>query len=597
MAVLHPTASALRATLLLLVLAAPAGADERLEFLPWEPATFERARGEGRILAVTVTTTWCHWCHVMIDDTWNEPRVRARIAARYLPVRVDGDARPDLAERFRNYRWPATAFLTPEGEPILALRGHRYPEKFLEVLAWVEDAVSRGGPFPGFDQPPEPDVRTPPADRAALEALRERLRAQLDRAWDLRQGGWGSPQKYPIWHPVEHGLLFGAGDEARDRGRAFAALKVYEGLLDPVWGGMYQYSTHGVWSRPHFEKIVPVNAGNLGAYADAHRLTRDPRWLAAAEAILRWVRAFLRAPSGAFYASQDADGPGGMAGERYFALGDRERRRLGLPRVDARLHAAENGMLIGALCRLHAATDRRTTLDEAAFAARAILATHRAPGGGVLHAPGDATLYLLDQAVFGRALLLLARETGRREWVDEALEIAQAMEDRLFDRRRGGFRDATDDPAGAPGALGRPLVSLETNAEAARFLLLLEAFTGEPRLGERARSAIASVAAPEVVAAHGRNVGGLLLAAEEALSPWIRLDVRGPAGDPRTASLRTAARAAARGEPRAALIEEEPATGPPEPPAVLVCGAAWCSDPVTDPAFLADAFRRAAGGE
>ena len=70
----------------------------------------------------------------MVDDTWGDPRVRRVIERWFVPVRVDGDARPDLADRFRNYRWPATAFLTPAGEPVFAIRGHRHPEAFLEIL-------------------------------------------------------------------------------------------------------------------------------------------------------------------------------------------------------------------------------------------------------------------------------------------------------------------------------------------------------------------------------------------------------------------------------------------------------------------------------
>ena len=41
-------------------------------------------------------------------------------------------------------------------------------------------------------------------------------------------------------------------------------------LLDPVWGGIYQYSTDGVWTRPHSEKIMSMRAENLRIYAQAY---------------------------------------------------------------------------------------------------------------------------------------------------------------------------------------------------------------------------------------------------------------------------------------------------------------------------------------
>ena len=145
---------------------------------------------------------------------------------------------------------------------------------------------------------------------------------------------------------------------------------------------------------------MSVNAGNLGNYADAFAQTGDERWLRAARSIQRWMRRFLKTREGTFFASQDADPPGGISGERYFRLSDPERVRRGIPRVDRSVYAAENGLVIQAFCRLHAATDRQTTLREAIFCAKQILATHRAPDGALRHAPRDRVLFLHDQTAF-----------------------------------------------------------------------------------------------------------------------------------------------------------------------------------------------------
>ena len=47
-------------------------------------------------------------------------------------------------------------------------------------------------------------------------------------------------------------------------------------LIDPVWGGVYQYSTDGDWKHPHFEKIMQMQAENLRIYAQAYALWKDP---------------------------------------------------------------------------------------------------------------------------------------------------------------------------------------------------------------------------------------------------------------------------------------------------------------------------------
>src|SRR5262245_41338449 len=76
---------------------------EELRFEEWSDAAFDRARRERRILLLSVQATWCHWCHVMNEETYGDPEVRALLEESFVTVRVDADARPDLAERYA--RW------------------------------------------------------------------------------------------------------------------------------------------------------------------------------------------------------------------------------------------------------------------------------------------------------------------------------------------------------------------------------------------------------------------------------------------------------------------------------------------------------------
>ena len=80
----------------------------------WNAATFARAKAENRLILVDVVAEWCHWCHVMDKTTYVNADVAAAIAADYVAVRVDSDARPDVAERYRDWGWPATAVMTPD---------------------------------------------------------------------------------------------------------------------------------------------------------------------------------------------------------------------------------------------------------------------------------------------------------------------------------------------------------------------------------------------------------------------------------------------------------------------------------------------------
>src|SRR5580692_3327219 len=169
------------------------------------------------------------------------------------------------------------------------------------------------------------------------------LRAQLEKdylaGYDAKQGSWGTEQKYLDVDSVELAIDRAAHGDARAETMAKQTLDAQLQLLDPVWGGVYQYSTDGVWTKPHFEKIMSVQAENLRIYAEAYAQWRDPKYLRAAQAIQRFLVTFLSSADGAFYTSQDADVIEGQHSADYFALNDPERRKRGIPRVDTHVYS------------------------------------------------------------------------------------------------------------------------------------------------------------------------------------------------------------------------------------------------------------------
>jgi uncharacterized protein YyaL (SSP411 family) len=353
----------------------------------------------------------------MNGETFADPRVLAMLAERYVVIRVEADARPDIAERYAEYGWPATALLTPDAEPILALRGYRAPDVFARILTRAADDVAAGRTTDA-QQLDQPAHRTPPDLDAALAFTR----AQLDALYEPRLGGWGRIQRYPFAAPLEHAFSRAVIDgEAAWLPRALTTATSYAALLDPVFGGMYQYSTRGDWQHPHFEKLAAIQAGAIQSFVSAYGATGDERWLEHARSVATYVRAFLEDPAGGFYASQDADVPttrGVLPGAEYYALADAERRALGLPRTDTALYASLNGLLIDALARLAQVDPEGPWLTSARAAAERLERTHRR-GDAFAHTandPPDALLHLADQAYMARGLATLGETTGDPRW-------------------------------------------------------------------------------------------------------------------------------------------------------------------------------------
>lgn len=550
----------------------------------WAPETFERAQAEDRLLLINVVASWCHWCHVMEERTYADPEVAALLAKHFVTIKVDSDARPDLAERYREWGWPATAVLSSTAQPVLELRGYQPPERFKAMLVGLV-ADRDAGRLQHRQPKPVREGAVPNGD---LDKIRQRTTAQLDAYYDDEQEGWGRSQKYPFAEPVEHAFMRATlGKQPRWRARALATLRNEEKLVDPVWGGIYQYSVAGDWEHPHYEKITVLQAGALQNFAQAYRVTGDRRWLQTAQRIATYMNDFMRAPDGGFYTSQDADlrpttGPATL-GKDYYALAADQRRKLGTPRVDTAVYADLNGPMIVGFAELYAATGDARALSVAVATMARLQVTHLDDTGAFGHgARGEPMVYLRDQVEMGRALVELYRVTADRAYLDQAVRTADYVLANLQDDA-GGFFAHSKDPA-AVGVFAQRRKPVEENGTTARFLVALHRYRREqPRYREAAQRALQALGDQQTVRGEGRIIGSYLLGLEALSLPTLDVTVVGGLDD--AATRRLFAAALAYYEPRATVELSMPGTRYPDigRPAVYLCTQSACSTPVTDP--------------
>lgn len=490
------------------------GPDRGVGWERWSDEAFARARREQRFVLLDVGAEWCHWCHVMDDTTYRDGEVLRLIRERYIPVRVDADAQPDLGNRYEDYGWPATVIFDAEGRELVKFRGYIPPPRMRSVLAGVIEDPTPGPSVmertPIGDVPDTTPAHLPAAFRVELESLHA-------SRYDEEHGGWGFVHKYLDADAIEYSLRRGAaGDLANERRARETLAKVAKHLIDPVWGGLYQYSDGGVWENPHFEKIMSFQANGLRTYSLAYARWREPAYLESAKAILRYLRGFLRGPQGAFFPSQDADVVPGKHSADYFALDDAARRRIGLPRIDPHIYTRENAWAVSALLAYHRATGDPGAREDAQKAARFIVAERSLPDGGYRHDRQDpGGPYLGDTVAAGRAFLDLFAASGEREWLVRA-EDAAGFIDRTF-RARGLAGFVTAKPA---HAFDRPRPQRDENVAVARFGAALARATGRPGWLEMARHALRYLAAPAV--ARRSSVAAVLLAAEEVAETAVK---------------------------------------------------------------------------
>src|SRR5580658_5913729 len=129
---------------------------ESIHWNTWSPALFEQARRDHRFVLLDLEAVWCHWCHVMDENTYSDPAVIKMLQSHYIVVKADQDARPDLSNRYEDYGWPATVVFDSDGHEIVKRQGYLAPDEMLSMLQAILD-----DPIPGPSVRPEAKLELP----------------------------------------------------------------------------------------------------------------------------------------------------------------------------------------------------------------------------------------------------------------------------------------------------------------------------------------------------------------------------------------------------------------------------------------------------
>src|ERR1700728_1263386 len=196
---------------------------QRVHWQEWGEAAFALAAQLDKPILLDVGAVWCHWCHVMDRESYEEAALAQTINEHFVPIKVDRDERPDVDARYQaavqaiagQGGWPLTAILTPDGRPFFAgtyfPREDRYGrpgfERVLLTLAqaWktrrTEVLESAASVIAAIEHGETFSAR---GDGLSL-AIIDKLGASAIGVFDSRNGGFGSQPKYR--HPSIVDLL------------------------------------------------------------------------------------------------------------------------------------------------------------------------------------------------------------------------------------------------------------------------------------------------------------------------------------------------------------------------------------------------------
>jgi uncharacterized protein YyaL (SSP411 family) len=304
-------------------------AHQPIDWHEWGDAAFARAKAEDKPILLDIGAVWCHWCHVIDRESYENVEIAKIINEHFVPVKVDRDERPDVDSRYQaaisaisgQGGWPLTGFLLSDGKPFFG--GTYFPPEdqmgrpgFRRILLAVADsyrnkraeleraansladAVSQAEVFAGaradFD----------------LGVVEEQI-SSITKLFDIKNGGFGRAPKFP--HASAIDLLLERYQQTKEKHLLAMAETTLEkmargGVYDQLAGGFHRYSVDERWLVPHFEKMSYDNSELLKNYLHGWQVTQNPFLRETAEGIIGWVNEVLsNQENGGFYASQDAD--------------------------------------------------------------------------------------------------------------------------------------------------------------------------------------------------------------------------------------------------------------------------------------------------
>lgn len=295
-----------------------------VNWVAWSDDVLAKAKKENKPLLISIGYAACHWCHVMEEETFENPEVAKIMNKHFINIKVDREERPDIDQIYMDALqmmtgrggWPLNIVALPGGEPFW---GTTYLKKddWMQVLTdlntlYLKDPskvrtyannLVEGINGINLIEPREE------GDTPSINNLREMV-SEWYTFFDLEYGGYKRAPKFMMPANLDFLLHYGVSMQD-DTILNFVHLSLtkiaYGGVYDHLAGGFSRYSVDDKWHVPHFEKMLYDNAQLISVYSKAFGLSKKTHYKEVVEETINFLTRDLMSPDFSFYSSLDAD--------------------------------------------------------------------------------------------------------------------------------------------------------------------------------------------------------------------------------------------------------------------------------------------------
>ncbi|MBV9864015.1 MAG: thioredoxin family protein [Abitibacteriaceae bacterium] len=117
----------------------------KLTHITWETnyeKALAKAKAANKPVLIDFSTEWCHWCKELDNTTYKAFSVIAE-SQNFIPVRVDGDKREDLTQRYHVEGFPTIVVVDSSGQRVDSLDGYAEADDFVR---WMRSSYNKFRP-------------------------------------------------------------------------------------------------------------------------------------------------------------------------------------------------------------------------------------------------------------------------------------------------------------------------------------------------------------------------------------------------------------------------------------------------------------------
>jgi uncharacterized protein YyaL (SSP411 family) len=303
-------------------------AENPIDWWPWCDEALETARSENKPIFLSIGYSSCHWCTVMEGEAFSDRAIAQYMNSHFLPIKVDREERPDIDSIYMQTLqmmtgqggWPLNVFLTPD-ERVPFYGGTYFPVEprygrpgFLEVLQAIRRFYdTEKGKVEAF----KAEILGNLQQSAALSGVTAELNREVfQKGLELNTGIIAGSNPGPSFPMIPYAELALRGTrfnfESKYDSKQVCTQRGLDlalgGIYDHVGGGFHRYTVDATWTVPHFEKMLYDNGQIVEYLANLWSAgIQEPAFETAIAGTVEWLKREMIAPTGYFYAAQDAD--------------------------------------------------------------------------------------------------------------------------------------------------------------------------------------------------------------------------------------------------------------------------------------------------